>query len=71
MGGCSRVCSGKGRRRLGYVVLTVYGMCVIYPLTSPDPHRLPLLIFVYTCISIYKICFWVITLYLIEGFSVI
>ena len=41
---------GKGE---GYVVLFVYGMCVLnYSLSSPDPHRLPLLVFVYTCIRL-------------------
>ena len=48
----ANVCLGKGRR-FGYVVLFVYGMCVLnYPLSSPDSHRLPLLVFVYTCIRL-------------------
>ena len=50
----ANVCLGKGRR-LGYVVLFVYGMCVLnYPLSSPDSHRLSRFwcMFVYTCIRL-------------------
>ena len=47
--GCSNVGSGKGRRLVRILCCLYMGCVSNYPLASADPHRLPPLVFLYTC----------------------